>query len=245
MKATRYRQRPRITDALAPPAVRHDVLMVPEPTHLAPKRLHGGIALEAEARLLFDAARVEVRGRPGPACAIILERHTVETLAIQPPASREVLEPAPPVEFKPSPVRIDVVGPVLEGMRRAIAKAFAIPPIVLDGRGAKLRPVAPAHSVAVAVLFDIAASHQGGHSRNGRLIAGALGVPFPITMPNLAKRALEEGLEPRLVWPWWAAAPIDMAEALRLIARQNAPESELCEGGCGKLRVECLSCVPD
>jgi len=57
-------------------------------------------------------------------------------------------------------------------------------------------------AIAVAA-FAIAASHQGGHSTTGKRLAEALAVPFPLTMPDLAERAMAVGLDPRRLWPWW------------------------------------------
>lgn len=47
------------------------------------------------------------------------------------------------------------------------------------------------------------ASCQGGHSDEGRRIAGLLGVPFPLRMRHLAKRAVELELDPKELWPWY------------------------------------------
>lgn len=49
-----------------------------------------------------------------------------------------------------------------------------------------------------------APSHQGGHSEEGRKLAGLLGVPFPLTMPALERRAEKLGLKPYNLWPWLA-----------------------------------------
>lgn len=133
MRASRYRRFNRPTATLAPPIVRHDVLMVPEGR---PARcLHGGIALAAEATLLFDQTRREASEEPGRPFAVVLERVTVETLAIQPSGSRDVLKPAEPMAFKPSPpppeseVRL---GEVLDRLRIRIAMALRLPPEVLE-----------------------------------------------------------------------------------------------------------------
>lgn len=53
-------------------------------------------------------------------------------------------------------------------------------------------------------LFIAASQHQGGHSATGGAIAGALGIPFPVTMPNLEKRAKQLGFDPKELWPWLA-----------------------------------------
>lgn len=53
-------------------------------------------------------------------------------------------------------------------------------------------------------LFIEASHRQGGHSARGGEIADKLGVPFPLTMPNLEKRAKEMGFNPAELWPWLA-----------------------------------------
>lgn len=47
------------------------------------------------------------------------------------------------------------------------------------------------------------ASCQGGHSTEGQRIANILGVPFPLTMPNLASRAKKLGFRVEALWPWY------------------------------------------
>lgn len=51
-------------------------------------------------------------------------------------------------------------------------------------------------------LFMCASHCQGGHSEAGAAAAAALGVPFPITMPNMLAKATAEGLDPDHLWPW-------------------------------------------
>lgn len=227
MRASRYRRFNRPTATLAPPIVRHDVLMVPEGR---PARcLHGGIALAAEATLLFDQTRREASEEPGRPFAVVLERVTVETLAIQPAGSRDVLKPAEAVTFKPSPPPPESeirLGEVLDGLRRRIAKALLIPfrapevrewpdrnPLsgitspefaasfitVVDAPGGL---VTVQTGAALAALFKLAAHHQGNGSPSGRMIAEALEVPFPLTMPDLHARAVAIGLNPKTLWPW-------------------------------------------
>lgn len=53
-------------------------------------------------------------------------------------------------------------------------------------------------------LFIAASQHHGGHSATGGAIADALGIPFPVTMPNLEKRAKEFGFNSKDLWPWLA-----------------------------------------
>ena len=48
------------------------------------------------------------------------------------------------------------------------------------------------------------ASCQGGHSDEGQKIARLLGIPFPLRMANLARRARELGLNPADLWPWYS-----------------------------------------
>lgn len=52
-------------------------------------------------------------------------------------------------------------------------------------------------------LFMCAAKCQGGHSDAGSAAAKMLGVPFPIQMENLRRKAVMEGFDPADLWPWW------------------------------------------
>lgn len=52
------------------------------------------------------------------------------------------------------------------------------------------------------LLFMCASSFQGGHSAVGGHLSDVLGVPFPISMPNLVKKAKAEGFNPATLWPW-------------------------------------------
>jgi hypothetical protein len=51
-------------------------------------------------------------------------------------------------------------------------------------------------------LFMCASHCQGAHSDAGVAAASILGVPFPITMPNLKAKAISEGFNPDDLWPW-------------------------------------------
>lgn len=51
-------------------------------------------------------------------------------------------------------------------------------------------------------LFMCAASCQGGHSDAGLAASEVLGIPFPITMENLVKKAVSEGYDAKALWPW-------------------------------------------
>lgn len=51
-------------------------------------------------------------------------------------------------------------------------------------------------------LLKIAPGHQGGHSDTGRAIADALGVPFPISMDDLRRKAGTLSLDVYALWPW-------------------------------------------
>lgn len=51
-------------------------------------------------------------------------------------------------------------------------------------------------------ILRIAPSHQGGHSDVGMHFAEILGVPFPLRVPDLEKRARESNLDPYELWPW-------------------------------------------
>jgi hypothetical protein len=51
-------------------------------------------------------------------------------------------------------------------------------------------------------LFMCAASCQGGHSTAGKAASEALGVPYPIRLESLVDKAIQEGLNPDVLWPW-------------------------------------------
>lgn len=51
-------------------------------------------------------------------------------------------------------------------------------------------------------LFMVAPSHQGGHSATGAAIAECLGIPFPVAVPDLERKAEAEGFDPKELWPW-------------------------------------------
>jgi hypothetical protein len=53
-------------------------------------------------------------------------------------------------------------------------------------------------------LYLEASHRQGGHSKRGGEIADELGIPFPLTMPNLEKSAKRDGFDPNELWPWLA-----------------------------------------
>lgn len=53
-------------------------------------------------------------------------------------------------------------------------------------------------------LFRVAPSYQGGHSVDGGAIADALGLTFPIRVPELEAKAKDEGMDPDVLWPWLA-----------------------------------------
>lgn len=54
-------------------------------------------------------------------------------------------------------------------------------------------------------LFRVAPSYQGGHSVDGGAIADALGLTFPIRVPELEAIAKDEKMDPNVLWPWLAA----------------------------------------
>jgi hypothetical protein len=72
-----------------------------------------------------------------------------------------------------------------------------------------------AHKRTRVALFMAAAHCQGGHSDAGAMAAGILGVPFPIRMDDLAKRARAEGYDPDAMWPWWARMRAERSHAPR------------------------------
>ncbi len=53
-------------------------------------------------------------------------------------------------------------------------------------------------------LFRVAPSYQGGHSADGGAIADALGLTFPIRVPELETKAQGEKMDPDVLWPWLA-----------------------------------------
>lgn len=72
-----------------------------------------------------------------------------------------------------------------------------------------------------------AAGHcQGGHSDAGASIANLLGVPFPLTMPDLIACARANNENPALIWPWLRREPTPFTDA-ELAAAEVATQ----EGG--------------
>lgn len=53
-------------------------------------------------------------------------------------------------------------------------------------------------------LFRVAPSYQGGHSVDGGAIADALGLTFPIKVPEMEAKAKDEKMDPNVLWPWLA-----------------------------------------
>jgi hypothetical protein len=51
-------------------------------------------------------------------------------------------------------------------------------------------------------LFMCAASCQGGHSDAGAAAAEVLGVPFPLRMEALERKAEADGFNTQELWPW-------------------------------------------
>lgn len=66
---------------------------------------------------------------------------------------------------------------------------------------------------AVRLVLVMAPSFQGGHSKTGGEVADMLGIPFPLTLPNLAKKARALGFDPDNLWPWWKKMREDRAAA--------------------------------
>lgn len=126
MRATRNRQFPRPA-SMTEPVVRHEVWMVP--TNRPARRLHGGIAIPAEAQALFRQASRDMDEAAGPKFSIVLERHTVETLAMRRGPGVIVYAAEKPAEIQPLPTT--GADDSDEAHRRftleAIAKAFAVP----------------------------------------------------------------------------------------------------------------------
>jgi hypothetical protein len=55
------------------------------------------------------------------------------------------------------------------------------------------------HSMKAWAVWN---SCQGGHSDAGLAASEVLGIPFPITMENLVKKAVSEGYDAKALWPW-------------------------------------------
>lgn len=51
-------------------------------------------------------------------------------------------------------------------------------------------------------LFRAAPSHQGRHSDTGAAIADALGVSFPLQVPELEAAAKADKMNTEVLWPW-------------------------------------------
>jgi hypothetical protein len=52
-------------------------------------------------------------------------------------------------------------------------------------------------------LFMCASSCQGGHSDAGYAASEVFGIPFPIRMEDLIKKAKSEGFDTKVLWPWF------------------------------------------
>lgn len=51
-------------------------------------------------------------------------------------------------------------------------------------------------------LMMCAPSFQGGHSKTGDAICDALGLTFPVRMPELEAKAKGWKMNPDVLWPW-------------------------------------------
>ena len=218
------------------PAVRHDVLATwKTETTTGRVKIATGVALEAEARLIYRAAVAQAE-ETDEESTIILERVTVETLEIHEPGDEEIRLTDAPRDPVPS---------IERSLVAAIARAFRVPLALLRGdtahdHRATFRavhvipspsdPMVKAEDAKAArnreeVLLKLATHYQGGNSRQGADISAALEVPFPITMPDLAIRALVAGFKPAALWPWWEAAPADLDAAWLLKIQRETPET--------------------
>lgn len=52
------------------------------------------------------------------------------------------------------------------------------------------------------LILAMAPSFQGGHSKTGAEVAEYLGIPFPLTVTDLKKKAKANGFDPYDLWPW-------------------------------------------
>lgn len=57
-----------------------------------------------------------------------------------------------------------------------------------------------------AQILKFATHYQGGHSDVGARICELYDMPFPVSMWSLRARAVEHGLKPAELWPWWDGA---------------------------------------
>jgi len=73
---------------------------------------------------------------------------------------------------------------------------------VIEGQRAEIDRLKEIASKYREALLKCAPSHQGGHSDTGATIADCLGVPFPITVPDLEHLAQREGFDTDKLWPW-------------------------------------------
>ncbi len=62
-------------------------------------------------------------------------------------------------------------------------------------------------------LFMCATHCQGGHSAAGDATAAVLGIPFPLNMENLERAAVDAGLDPAQLWPWYRRRRRDAVDA--------------------------------
>ena len=118
----------------------------------------------------------------------------------------------------------------LAAVRREIAmRERAYPGFVKSGRLtqakadlelATMRTILDALQAQRRALYMAAAHCQGGNSAAGRAAAEVLGVPFPIRMEFLIRRAAEEGFQPSEMWPWLAEALTGENAPLRELARK-------------------------
>lgn len=52
------------------------------------------------------------------------------------------------------------------------------------------------------LILSMAPSFQGGHSKTGAEVADYLGIPFPLRVASLEKKAKACGFDPYDLWPW-------------------------------------------
>ena len=65
------------------------------------------------------------------------------------------------------------------------------------------------HRMVLEALLRCATHCQGGHSEAGMVTAEALGIPFPLTMPDLIACAQRHGFDPKELWRWYFKTKVE------------------------------------
>jgi hypothetical protein len=75
------------------------------------------------------------------------------------------------------------------------------------------------------LILAMAPSFQGGHSKMGGEVADYLGIPFPLSVTHLRRKALACGLKPYDLWPW--LKEIEDRRRAFLAAKRTAPSDKM------------------